>query len=157
VSDSKCQAERRGRFVGEAVSGPARAPVRVDGGPASVPAASGTGMIGRFVGEALTPVSGTADPRRMAAGGPGLPISFTWRGGTVRVASVLREWRETGACTHGSGERYARKHWFEIRDADGRTMKLYFERRPRGRGARWHLFSTTETAKGAGRGASPSS
>ena len=116
----------------------------------------GAGTIGRFVGEALTPVSVTADPLRMAAGGPGLPSEFSWRGGTIRVVSILREWRETGACTHGSGERYARRHWFEIGDAAGRTVKLYFERRPRGRGARWHLFSMTEAAKGVGRKAPPS-
>ena len=97
----------------------------------------------QFVGEALKPVTATFDSARMAAGGPGLPREFIWRGVCVSVAKVLNEWRETGPCRHGSGERYVRKHWFEVQTEDGQTMKLYFERRARGRAlsARWWLFS----------------
>lgn len=100
----------------------------------------------RFVGEALRPVKETFDAGRMAAGGPGLPREFLWRGARVGVARVLSEWRETGPCRHGSGERYVSKHWFEIQTEAGETMRLYFERRARGRAlsARWWLFSVEE-------------
>lgn len=97
----------------------------------------------RFVGEALQPVSETFDVARMAAGGPGLPREFVWRGRRVRVAAVLREWRETAPCRHGSGERYVSRHWYDVQDEGGDTLRLYFERRARGRAlsARWWLFS----------------
>ena len=97
----------------------------------------------RFVGEALKPVAETFDTGRMAAGGPGLPREFVWRGQPVRISRVLSAWRETAPCRHGSGERYVSKHWFEIQTEAGATMKLYFERRARGRAlsARWWLFS----------------
>ena len=48
-----------------------------------------------------------------------------------------------GACKHGSGESYVRKHWFEVETTTGRKAVLYFERQPRGRNktARWWLYS----------------
>ena len=97
----------------------------------------------RFVGEALKPVAETFDTARMATGGPGLPEEFLWRGERVRVAQILNAWRETAPCRHGSGERYVGKHWFDVRTANNETMRLYFERRARGRAlsARWWLFS----------------
>ena len=97
----------------------------------------------RFVGEALKPVAETLDTARMAAGEPGMPGEFIWRGERVRVAQVLNAWRETAPCRHGSGERYVSKHWFDVRTANGETMRIYFERRARGRArsARWWLFS----------------
>ena len=100
----------------------------------------------RFVGEALKPVAETFDAGRMAAGGPGLPREFNWRGERVIVVKVLREWSETGPCRHGSGERYVSKHWFELETDTGQVMKVYFERRARGRAlsARWWLFSVEE-------------
>ncbi len=106
-------------------------------------------MSGRFVSEALKPVGATFDLRRMASGEPGLPREFTWREGTIRIASIVREWRETGPCTHGSGERYARKHWYEVADEAGRTLKIYFERKPRGGkpAERWRLFSIDDAPR----------
>ncbi|HKK05263.1 MAG TPA: DUF6504 family protein [Gammaproteobacteria bacterium] len=100
----------------------------------------------RFVSERITPLADSHDTGRMALGEPGLPREFTWRGQTVRVASVLRTWRDTGPCRHGSGERYVRKHWYEVRTDDGRRMKLYFDRKPRGRALspRWWLYSVSE-------------
>lgn len=97
----------------------------------------------RFVGEALKPVAGTFDTARMAAGEPGLPDAFVWRGACVRIARVLAAWRETAPCRHGSGERYVSKHWFDVQTESGEIMRLYFERRARGRAlsARWRLFS----------------
>jgi phosphoribosylglycinamide formyltransferase-1 len=101
----------------------------------------------RFVSEAITPVAATIDTSRMAAGEPGLPRRFLWRERTVEVVALLGSWHETGRCSHGSPERYVRKHWFEVATADGETMKIYFERQPR-RGrkeGRWWLFSIRES------------
>jgi hypothetical protein len=96
-----------------------------------------------FVSEPLKPVTHSADTVAMAAGGPGLPHEFVWRGGTLRIAAVVRSWRETGPCKHGSSERYVRKHWFEVKTASNRTAKIYFERQSRGgkQDQRWWLFS----------------
>jgi len=100
-------------------------------------------MAERFVDEPLVPVSSTADTSLMAAGGPGLPRAFLWRGRKVEVAAVLRSWRESGKCRHGSGEMYARRHWFEVTTTGGATMKIYFDRQPRGgrKEPRWWLFT----------------
>ena len=100
-------------------------------------------MSKRFVGEALKPVVTTFDTGRMVAGGPGLPHEFLWRDERVSIAKVLNEWRETGPCRHGSGERYVSKHWFDVQTGTGEMMRIYFERRARGRAlsARWWLFS----------------
>lgn len=99
----------------------------------------------QLISEALTPVVATSDTARMAAGEPGLPSEFLWRGRTIRITTVLRTWRETGKCHHGSPELYVRKHWYEVAADDGATMKIYFDRQPRrGRGnkePRWWLFS----------------
>ena len=97
----------------------------------------------RFVSEALAPVADTFDTGLMAAGGPGLPRAFVWRGETLEIAAVVRTWRETGPCRHGSPEVYVRKHWFEVTTRAGAVLRLYFDRQPRGgRGAaRWWLFS----------------
>jgi phosphoribosylglycinamide formyltransferase-1 len=98
----------------------------------------------RFVGEAIEPVTDTADTRRMTRGEPGLPRRFRWRGTEYEVARVLEHWRGTGACRHGSGERYVRKHWYRVRTTDGSEMKLYFERQARSgreRKVRWWLHT----------------
>jgi phosphoribosylglycinamide formyltransferase-1 len=97
----------------------------------------------RFISEAVHPVVDTGDTARMAIGEPGLPREFVWRGRTIAVARVLRSWRETGRCRHGSPEQYVRKHWYEVATTTGDTMKIYFDRQARaGRsGPRWWLFS----------------
>ena len=97
----------------------------------------------QFIGEAIRPQPGSFDAARMAAGEPGLPSAFTWRGEVIRVAALRRTWRETGPCRHGSGERYVRKHWFEVEAGDGSVLTLYCERGSRGGkvAARWRLFS----------------
>lgn len=98
----------------------------------------------RFLSEALTPVTATCDTTAMAFGEPGLPRDFLWRDQTLEIAAVIRTWRETGKCRHGSPEKYVRKHWFEVTTTCGRTAKIYFERQQRrgqkGKG-RWWLFS----------------
>lgn len=97
----------------------------------------------QFVGESIKPDTSPFDTSRMAIGEPGLPGRFTWRGNIIQAKTVRHTWRETGPCRHGSGEQYVRKHWYEVEDATGRVLKIYFERTPR-RGSkcgRWRLFS----------------
>lgn len=100
-------------------------------------------MSEKFISEAIKPVVATYDTARMATGEPGLPREFSWRGKTIEVAQVLRTWKDTGPCRHGSGERYIRKHWFEVETVADGVMKIYFERKPRGgaKSDRWWLFS----------------
>ena len=100
-------------------------------------------MAEEFVGESIRPIVGTFDADGMSTGGPGLPRQFQWRGQTVDVAQVLKTWRETGPCHHGSGEAYVRKHWFELMTGSGDKMRVYFERQARSGKSklRWWLFS----------------
>jgi phosphoribosylglycinamide formyltransferase-1 len=100
----------------------------------------------RFVGEPLLPRVETADASRMALGEPGLPTEFEWRGRRLRVRACLRAWRETGPCRHGSGERYVRKHWYELATESDGVLRVYFDRQPRpgSRGPRWWLFSVLD-------------
>ena len=103
-------------------------------------------MSERFVSEVIRPVVATSDTSRMASGEPGLPSEFIWRGRTIKIAAVLRTWRETGKCRHGSPEVYVRKHWFEVATTTNRTMKIYFDRQTRGahKNDRWWLFTICE-------------
>jgi len=100
----------------------------------------------RLVSEVLRPVVATSDTSRMAAGEPGLPREFMWRGRTIKITTVLRTWRETGKCRHGSPEMYVRKHWFEVATTANSTMKIYFERQTRSarKNDRWWLFTICE-------------
>ena len=100
-------------------------------------------MTEQFISAAIQPVGETLNAIRMSAGEPGLPQQFRWGGRTIEITQVLRTWRETGPCHHGSGEAYVRKHWFEVLTDSGQTMKIYFERQRRSRNnrARWWLFT----------------
>ncbi len=107
-------------------------------------------MTTQFVSEWIKPVTATLNTSRMAAGEPGLPSEFVWRGETVTVVRIRKAWREAGPCRHGSGEQYVRKHWYEVEDAGGRVLKMYFDRNPRGKQARrWCLFSLDEEMAGS--------
>ncbi len=104
-------------------------------------------MSEEFISEPVEPVAATCDTNRMAGGEPGLPREFVWRGKNFVIADVLRAWRETGKCHHGSDEMYLRKHWYEIRTTSKAVMKIYFERQPRGRRKtiRWFLYSVNKS------------
>lgn len=98
----------------------------------------------RFVSEPIKPVPGSMEPGAMSRGEPGLPRKFVWRDTEYTVSEVVRQWRETGPCSSGGGEQYARKHWFHVRTSTGEEMKLYFERQarsPKQKKARWWLHS----------------
>ena len=100
-------------------------------------------MAEQFISAAIQPVVGTIDASRMSTGEPGLPRQFRWGSQTIQIVRVLKSWRETGPCRHGSGETYVRKHSFEVLTDSGDTMKIYFERQPRSRRnkCRWWLFT----------------
>ncbi len=96
----------------------------------------------QFVGEAIEPDAGTFDAAGMSTGGPGLPWQFCWRQQVFTVSRVTKTWRDTGPCHHGSGERYVRKHWFEVLAKSGETMTIHFERQARSRSKqRWWLYT----------------
>ena len=97
----------------------------------------------KFISEAIEPSTDLLDTSRMAIGEPGIPLEFIWRGRNIRVVEVRKCWKETGPCRHGSDERYVRKHWFEVVSDSGETMKIYFERQPKGgrKSSRWWLFA----------------
>lgn len=104
-------------------------------------------MAERFVSEPIKPVIATCDPSSMAFGGPGVPREFLWRGQIIKILAVVRTWRQSGRCHHGSPELYIRRHWFEVATAFHGTMKIYFDRQPHSKrkGERWWLFSTDES------------
>lgn len=95
-----------------------------------------------FIGEPLTPEDLSFDSAGMATGAPGLPRRFTWKSQSFSVLELLEAWKESGACRHGSGERYVRKHWFRVRTTGDLEMKIYCERQARSSGgSRWRLYS----------------
>jgi hypothetical protein len=98
-----------------------------------------------LVSEPLKPLAGTFGTRAMAAGLPGLPAGFAWRGETHRIETVLESWKESGP-EHGrlSGERYLRRHCFRLRMSDASVWRVYFTRQPAPGAspkARWFLYS----------------
>jgi len=99
----------------------------------------------KFISESIKPVEGTMDTARMAAGEPGLPQEFIWRKKRYKVAHVVRTWKDTGPCSHGSGEKYVRKNWYELVTTTGEAMTLYFQRRSTHGAIRrgWRLFSVS--------------
>jgi hypothetical protein len=103
----------------------------------------------QFISAPIRPVIGTFDATRMSTGEPGIPQQFKWGRRTIQVARVLKSWRETGPCHHGSGETYLRKHWYQVLTDSGDTMKIYFERQPRARTnkSRWRLFAVEKSAE----------
>jgi phosphoribosylglycinamide formyltransferase-1 len=100
----------------------------------------------QFISEPIIPVKESIDATHMARGEPGLPHRFTWRDTEYTIAEILDSWKESGPCTHGSGEMYLRKHWYQIRTVCGVVMKLYFERKARSckqAKQRWWLYTIT--------------
>ncbi len=96
-----------------------------------------------LISEPLQPEAGTFDPAAMAQGEPGLPTQFLWKKKRIVVAEVLEKWKDHGDCTHGSGERYLRKHHYRVRTEDDLVMRIYFQRSFGGsagkRSPRWWL------------------
>jgi len=97
-----------------------------------------------FVSEAIKPDRLSFDAAAMAAGVPGLPTGFTWRDRHFEIAAILSSWKESEGCSHGSGERYLRKHFWQVKTRSGETLTVYAVRRVK-RGEdpkqRWWLYT----------------
>ena len=103
----------------------------------------------RFVSEPIRPIEESIDFADTPVGEPPLPRRFIWRDTEYAVEDILERRREADRDrTHGSGEVYARKHWFRVRTTTGEIMNIYFERQPRSkaeRKRRWWLYSIRES------------
>jgi hypothetical protein len=97
-----------------------------------------------FVCEAMTPVPGTGDAAGMARGEPGLPKRFTWRSQEYRIAGVIRAWKSSGPCRHGSQEMYLRRHWYKVLTDPPMIMTIYCDRQAKQRKhpkSRWWVYT----------------
>ena len=97
-----------------------------------------------FICEPLKPQPGTGDTAAMSGGEPGLPAIFTWRDVKYSVAGVIRKWKSSGPCRHGSGEMYLRRHWYRILTDPPMIMTVYCDRQPKDRQrpkARWWVYT----------------
>ena len=107
-----------------------------------------------FVGESIVPVAETMDAGRMARGEPGLPRRFRWRGAEHEIVAVIGTSKSTGDCSHGSGEQYVRRHWYDVRTRSGDVMRLSFDRSARTPAqlrTAWRIVSIVRApAEGAG-------
>lgn len=98
-----------------------------------------------FVGQAITPIPGTADVAGMLRGEPGLPQSFTWRNDTYRIAEIIAKWKSSGPCHSGSKEMYLRRHWYKILTDPPVVMTIYCDRQARNHKHpknRWWIYTT---------------
>lgn len=101
-----------------------------------------------FVSEALHP-EGTGCVLPPRVGEPALPLQFTWQRQVHTVQAVRRSWKALDPDrTHGGGELYLRRHWFELQMDDGSVWTVYFQRQPGSRRLarqRWWLYSRRPT------------
>ena len=101
----------------------------------------------RFISKALTPMGDVTETSSMTRGEPALLEAFQWGKQTLEIAKVLEAWKESGPCKSGK-EMYLRKHWYRLETTCGKTLKVYFERKPRSakqNKARWWLYSIVES------------
>jgi hypothetical protein len=115
------------------------------------------GQLQTFVSEPMVPASGSGDAAAMATGVPGAPRRFTWRGASHELSAVVRAWKTSGT---DRGERYLRRHWFEIVTTAGLRMTIYCERQARAAKrpkARWWVYTIASpaAAEPASSGGSP--
>ena len=100
----------------------------------------------RFISEALTPVGKVTETASMSRGEPGPPEAFQWGKETLQITKVQKAWKETGPCKSGK-EMYLRKNWYRLETQCGKTLKVYFDRKPRSAKqakARWWLYLVVE-------------
>jgi len=85
---------------------------------------------------------------RMAAGEPGVPGRFRWRGREFDIVEIVSSGKGYAREGHvPTGETYLRRHWLTVRTASGEEMTLYCERHVRGRKdpkGRWWLYTMRE-------------
>ena len=98
----------------------------------------------QLISEPLEPQPGAFNASVMARGKPGLPYGFSWRNQKMVLVEVLKHWKESGPCRHGSSERYVRKHWYKIRTGNHQIATLYFDRQTHStsqKKRRWWLYT----------------
>ena len=100
-------------------------------------------MARQLISEAIRPVPGSFDTAFMSRGAPGVPREFFWRKEKYTAREIIRAWRTTGPCRHGSGEQYVRRHWFEVKMQSGEVMTLYFDKGSHGKRTEmgWFLYA----------------
>lgn len=104
----------------------------------------------RLISEPVTPVAGSFNAAAMAAGEPGVPMAFSWRGTDYRVERVIETRKNLRGCHNGSGEKYVNKHFFTVETTSGEVMTLYRTRTGSKKDS-WILY----TLEGARAGESP--
>jgi len=107
----------------------------------------------RLISEPVSPETGSFDSSAMAQGMPGVPLAFSWRGTTYRVAKILETRKSLRPCHSGSGEQYVNKHFFKIETESGEIMTLYRTRSGSKKDG-WTLYSI-ESRPGRTAGAKP--
>jgi phosphoribosylglycinamide formyltransferase-1 len=99
-----------------------------------------------LVSEEVTPVAGSFNASAMAAGEPGVPMAFVWRGREYRVKSVGESHKTLRPCHSGSGEKYVGKHYYTVKAETGETMTLY-RARTGSKGDGWILYTIRRNAE----------
>jgi len=98
-----------------------------------------------FVSEPIAPRGRRFDVAAMGRGEPGLPAAFTWRGQSMEIAETLKAWKQSQAeGGRPGGERYLRRHCYQLKMADGTIWTVYFTRQPSTQPAarrRWFLYT----------------
>jgi RimJ/RimL family protein N-acetyltransferase len=96
----------------------------------------------QFISERIVPDTGMFDVATMSRGEPSLPTSFRWREQRYHVARTLSTHRQMG---EDRGDKYVRRHYYDIETTDALRMSLYFERNPSSPSKRkeWWLYTLT--------------
>jgi phosphoribosylglycinamide formyltransferase-1 len=101
----------------------------------------------RLVSELVLAEPGSFDASAMAAGAPGVPRAFAWRGKTYRVSAILETRKSLRGCHSGSGEQYINKHYYTVATESGEIMTLYRTRSGSKKDG-WVLYTLRVTGDG---------
>jgi len=90
-----------------------------------------------FVSRPIAP-AGDGFITEASGGEPPVPRAFIWDGRTLVIAAVLRSWRSSKT---DRGDKYLKRHWFELETSDGATIEVYYDRESRRGASPWHLYT----------------
>ena len=94
----------------------------------------------RFVSRPITP-AGDGFLTEANGGAPPVPRAFIWDGRTLTIAAVLRSWRSSKT---DRGDKYLKRHWFELETSDSATIEVYYDRESRRGSPPWWLYAIRE-------------
>ena len=100
----------------------------------------------KLISEEVSPVAGSFNASAMAAGEPGVPMAFIWRGREYRVKNIGESHKTLRPCHSGSGEKYVGKHYYTVETETGETMTLY-RARTGSKGDGWILYTIRRNAE----------